>query len=80
MHFVSSSRWKPRIRMTSLCGPWAAAIRFSARTMRLLVGTVGVAINRLRIATYGNGSSADGKFEIFFNNMQISPRPPILER
>ncbi len=40
-----------------------------------LAGTVDVPIDRLRIATYGNGSSANGTLEIFFNNMRIITRP-----
>ncbi len=41
-----------------------------------LVGTPGAGINRLRIENYGNGSSDTGAFELFFNNIQIIPRPP----
>ena len=40
-----------------------------------LSGTVDVPIDRLRIATYGNGSSANGTLEIFFNNLRIITRP-----
>ena len=40
-----------------------------------LSGTVDVPIDRLRIATYGNGNTANGTLEIFFNNLRIITRP-----
>jgi hypothetical protein len=42
-----------------------------------LGGSSGSAIDRLAIATYGNGSSADGTLELFFNNLQITRLPSV---
>jgi hypothetical protein len=37
-----------------------------------LEGTTGVAISRLRLSTYGTGSSFDGSKEFFFNNLALA--------
>jgi hypothetical protein len=37
-----------------------------------LAETSGAAIHRIRLSTYGTGSSADGSQEFFFNNLSIS--------
>ena len=55
--------------------PLSGGIPLFSQNDAPLGGTPGMAIDRLRIATYGNGSSADGTLELFFNNMQITRLP-----
>ena len=40
--------------------------------------TAGTVIDRVRLADYGTGSSADGSSEMFFNNLSIVPEPASL--
>lgn len=42
-----------------------------------LQGTPGMPIAAVRFASIGTGSSSDGATEMFFNNMQIVPEPPM---
>jgi hypothetical protein len=57
--------------------PIAGGAPLFSRNNATLGGTAGTPIDRIAIGTYGNGSSADGSWELFFNNLQIGQPAPI---